>query len=84
VSVPVPVMPVLRVVVVRIAGAGGGKQRASEKKENEKFHGWDVAAFCWFTMFWVLIICCVSLNCRFVLVSPSSCRLGDRTAGHSE
>lgn len=48
-------MPVLRVVVSGIVGAGAGKERASEKKEDEKFHGWDMAAaaaaFCSFIMF---------------------------------
>jgi hypothetical protein len=46
---------VLRVVVSGIVGAGAGKQRASEKKEDEKFHGWEMAAaaaaFCSFIMF---------------------------------
>jgi len=32
--VAVPVMPVLRVVVSGIVGAGAGKERASEKKEE--------------------------------------------------
>jgi hypothetical protein len=36
--VTVPVMPVLLVVVRGIVGAGAGKQRASEKKDDEKFH----------------------------------------------
>ena len=48
-------MPVLRVVVSGIVGAGAGKQRASEKKKDGKFHGWDMAAaaaaFCSFIMF---------------------------------
>jgi hypothetical protein len=37
VSVAAPVMTGL--VVGGIIGAGGGKQRASEKREDEKFHG---------------------------------------------
>jgi hypothetical protein len=66
VSVAAAVMTGLIVVGGGIVRARGGKQRASEKKENEKFHrrarpyGWDMAAaaaaFCSFIMFWVSIM----------------------------
>ena len=51
-------MAVLRVVVGGVVGAGPKKQRASEQKDDGKFHrdyGWDMAAaaaaFCSFIMF---------------------------------